>query len=234
MVDICLQYCNVRISLFVRLYNCASQIKRSQFKSILLLVKLLRASDLFSLGEYSWQMTRSRCRLQLSPDIYHHPHSQERQSTETRIVLKSVKLNSEGSYLCEVSGEAPLFQTAKNQNFLKVVGNKWRLTRRCHDDSVMVMTILFQIFLTTAPWYQAACPATRSGMSSLPTVPLSIPSRQRGSTGQSATFLMFVYIWNNKMLPRYINGEEATSAMLIQYPVTEDFRGRLTSVLGLR
>lgn len=36
------------------------------------------------------------------------------------------------------------------------------------------------------------------------------------------------------MLPRYINGEEATPAMLVQYPVTEDFRGRLTSVLGLR
>ena len=33
---------------------------------------------------------------------------------------------------------------------------------------------------------------------------------------------------------RYINGEEATPAMLVQYPVTEDFRGRLTSVLGLR
>ena len=39
-------------------------------------------------------------------------------------MLQSVKLNSEGSYLCEVSGEAPLFQTAKNQNFLKVVGNE--------------------------------------------------------------------------------------------------------------
>ena len=36
------------------------------------------------------------------------------------------------------------------------------------------------------------------------------------------------------LLPRYINGEEATPAMLVQYPVTEDFRGRLTSVLGLR
>ena len=72
-------------------------------------------------------MTRSRCHLQLSPDNYHHLlHSQERQSTETRIVLQSVKLNSEGSYLCEVSGEAPLFQTAKNQNFLKVVGNEDR------------------------------------------------------------------------------------------------------------
>ena len=47
---------------------------------------------------------------------------QERVSTETKIVLKSVQMSSEGSYLCEVSGEAPLFQTAKNQNFLSVVG----------------------------------------------------------------------------------------------------------------
>ena len=37
-------------------------------------------------------------------------------------MLKSVQMSSEGSYLCEVSGEAPLFQTAKMQNFLKVVG----------------------------------------------------------------------------------------------------------------
>jgi len=42
-------------------------------------------------------------------------------STETRIVLKRVQLSSEGSYLCEVSGEAPLFQTAKNENYLSVV-----------------------------------------------------------------------------------------------------------------
>ena len=56
-------------------------------------------------------------------NIYQWSCCQERQSTETRIVVKSVSLASEGSYLCEVSGEAPLFQTAKNQNFLRVVGN---------------------------------------------------------------------------------------------------------------
>ena len=32
----------------------------------------------------------------------------------------------------------------------------------------------------------------------------------------------------------YINGEEATPAMLINYPVLETSRGRLTSILGLR
>ena len=85
-------------------------------------------------------MTRSRCQLHLSLDNYHHLHSQERQSTETRIVLKSVKLTSEGSYLCEVSGEAPLFQTAKNQNFLKVVGNEdWHagVIITLHDDHIV-------------------------------------------------------------------------------------------------
>ena len=55
---------------------------------------------------------------------------QEARSSETRIVLKKVQLNSEGSYLCEVSGEAPLFQTAKNENYLSVVGNVTRHTAK--------------------------------------------------------------------------------------------------------
>jgi len=116
----------------------------------------------------------------------------ERQSTETRIVLKSVKLNSEGSYLCEVSGEAPLFQTAKNQNFLKVVD--------LPDQGPVISGSL--------PRYKVGdvISANCSSLHSIPAARLN---------------------W-------YINGEEATSAMLIEYPVTEDFRGRLTSVLGLR
>ena len=155
-------------------------------------------------------------------------HSQERQSTETRIVLQSVKLNSEGSYLCEVSGEAPLFQTAKNQNFLKVVGNEdWHT-------GVMMMTVLLQTFLMTALWYQEASPATRLGTWSQPTVPPSTPSQQQGSTGKSVSHFPFISEIIMKCNFRYINGEEATPAMLVQYPVTEDFRGRLTSVLGLR
>ena len=32
----------------------------------------------------------------------------------------------------------------------------------------------------------------------------------------------------------YINGEEATQAMLINYPLIEDFQNRKTSILGLR
>ena len=35
-----------------------------------------------------------------------------------------MQLATEGSFLCEVSGEAPLFQTAKKQNFLTVVGKQ--------------------------------------------------------------------------------------------------------------
>ena len=38
--------------------------------------------------------------------------------------MRSVQLATEGSFLCEVSGEAPLFQTAKKQNFLTVVGKQ--------------------------------------------------------------------------------------------------------------
>ena len=33
---------------------------------------------------------------------------------------------------------------------------------------------------------------------------------------------------------RYINGEEATPSMLVKFPVSQDTRGGLTSVLGLK
>ena len=47
---------------------------------------------------------------------------QEYKSTETRIVLRKVDIITAGYYQCEVSGEAPLFQTAKSMNNLKIVG----------------------------------------------------------------------------------------------------------------
>ena len=47
---------------------------------------------------------------------------QEYKSTETRIVLRKVEIVTGGYYQCEVSGEAPLFQTAKSMNTLKIVG----------------------------------------------------------------------------------------------------------------
>ena len=66
---------------------------------------------------------------------------QERRSTETRIVLNRVQLNSEGSYLCEVSGEAPLFQTAKNENYLSVVGEE-------REGEGRMLVVMFPIFQT--------------------------------------------------------------------------------------
>ena len=53
-------------------------------------------------------------------------NAQERQSTETRLVVRSVQLATEGTFQCEVSGEAPLFQTAKKKNLLTVVGKQQR------------------------------------------------------------------------------------------------------------
>merc|ERR1719228_1058343 len=45
----------------------------------------------------------------------------EYKSTETRIVLRNVDLTTSGKFRCEVSGEAPLFQTATSTNVLIVV-----------------------------------------------------------------------------------------------------------------
>ena len=57
--------------------------------------------------------------------IYWHDLSfQEYKSTETRIVLRNVDLSTSGKFRCEVSGEAPLFQTATSTNVLIVVGKK--------------------------------------------------------------------------------------------------------------
>ena len=48
----------------------------------------------------------------------------EYKSTETHIVLRNVDLTTSGKFRCEVSGEAPLFQTATFTNILIVVGKK--------------------------------------------------------------------------------------------------------------
>lgn len=45
----------------------------------------------------------------------------EYKSTETRLVLRNVDLTTSGKFRCEVSGEAPLFQTATFTNVLIVV-----------------------------------------------------------------------------------------------------------------
>ena len=53
-------------------------------------------------------------------------------------------MSSEGSYLCEVSGEAPLFQTAKMQNFLKVVG-KLHFCNETDDGIWMTSIIMWKV-----------------------------------------------------------------------------------------
>lgn len=45
----------------------------------------------------------------------------EYKSTETRIILRRVDLNTSGMFRCEVSGEAPLFQTATSSNIMIIV-----------------------------------------------------------------------------------------------------------------
>ena len=49
-------------------------------------------------------------------------NSQEYMSTETHLVLRNVDLTTSGKFSCEVSGEAPLFQTATFTNILIIVG----------------------------------------------------------------------------------------------------------------
>ena len=135
---------------------------------------------------------------------------QELQSTETRIVLKRVQLSSEGSYLCEVSGEAPLFQTAKNENYLSVVGKHKQSPSYPHPDTPRVSDLPDQgpIISGTLPRYKKGdlISANCSSYNSVPAAKLN---------------------W-------YINGEEATPSMLIPYPTTQNRRGALSSVLGLR
>ena len=47
---------------------------------------------------------------------------QQRRSSETEIFLRNVDLNTTGQFRCEISGEAPLFQTAFREAIMAVVG----------------------------------------------------------------------------------------------------------------
>merc|ERR1712223_60479 len=48
-------------------------------------------------------------------------HVDKSQSSETELLLRSVDLDTTGRYRCEISGEAPLFQTASQEAVLAVV-----------------------------------------------------------------------------------------------------------------
>jgi len=43
-------------------------------------------------------------------------------STDVQVVLQSVNLASSGRYRCEISGEAPMFQTVSDTGDMVVVG----------------------------------------------------------------------------------------------------------------
>ena len=53
---------------------------------------------------------------------------QPRLSTEREIVLDDVDFTTTGHYRCEVSGDAPMFQTASNEGILYVVGKYFNIT----------------------------------------------------------------------------------------------------------
>eukprot|EP00090_Calanus_glacialis_P009575 TRINITY_DN17962_c0_g1_i1.p1 TRINITY_DN17962_c0_g1~~TRINITY_DN17962_c0_g1_i1.p1 ORF type:complete len:290 (-),score=26.18 TRINITY_DN17962_c0_g1_i1:223-1092(-) len=116
----------------------------------------------------------------------------EYKSTETRIVLRKVEIVTAGYYQCEVSGEAPLFQTAKSMNNLKIVD--------LPDDGPIISG--------SQPRYN-----TKDILAANCTSSNSVPAAN---------------------LNWYINGEEATNAMLIPYQVKENRRGLYSSTLGLR
>ena len=56
-----------------------------------------------------------------------NPILQKSQSSEEEILLRSVDLDTTGMYRCEISGEAPLFQTASREAVLAVVGKFFAL-----------------------------------------------------------------------------------------------------------
>lgn len=72
--------------------------------------------------------------LNIVPDPPNHlPFHQKQATVPTRVVLHNVGFNSSGHYRCEVSAEAPNFNTVNCRGSLMVVG-KWR--RRKGRDKV--------------------------------------------------------------------------------------------------
>ena len=65
--------------------------------------------------------------LQLNHDIEFELF-QSRLSTEREVVLDNVDFRTTGEYRCEVSGDAPMFQTASISGILFVVG-KYKIIR---------------------------------------------------------------------------------------------------------
>lgn len=56
--------------------------------------------------------------------VFSHFNFQLQNSTDNVVVLRRVTLQSTGRYRCEVSGEAPSFQTVSGHEDMIVVGKK--------------------------------------------------------------------------------------------------------------
>ena len=148
---------------------------------------------------------------------------QEYKSTETRIVLRKVEIVTAGYYQCEVSGEAPLFQTAKSMNNLKIVGKNQQILNLKGYFNREFIKILVR-------------PLTGFMYVDLPDDgPIISGSQPRYNTKD----ILAANCTSSNSVPAanlnwYINGEEATNAMLIPYQVKENRRGLYSSTLGLR
>ena len=75
---------------------------------------MAKAKHVFMQGRFSTYILSTRLKKMYS--------LQPRLSTEREIVLDDVDFTTTGHYRCEVSGDAPMFQTASNEGILYVVG----------------------------------------------------------------------------------------------------------------
>ena len=79
---------------------------------------MAKAKHVFMQGRFSTYILSTRVSLSLKKMYSLQP----RLSTEREIVLDDVDFTTTGHYRCEVSGDAPMFQTASNEGILYVVG----------------------------------------------------------------------------------------------------------------
>ena len=72
---------------------------------------------------------------------------QTEQSSETEIILQTVDLDTTGQFRCEISGEAPLFQTAYREGVLAVVGKFDSFQRKKHLDLLYGRKMIKQVLV---------------------------------------------------------------------------------------
>ena len=70
---------------------------------------------------------------------------QARLSTEREVVLDNVDFTTTGQYRCEVSGDAPMFQTASTEGILYVVGEYLSFWNVCKVMCVLKASLILAI-----------------------------------------------------------------------------------------